>query len=77
MRSLDLDRGHLEDQVGKHKDYIEELLDGIKERQQVIESLSQDKESLESNMVSAKKEIEKVRDDHRRKPRKLRTTRNF
>jgi chromosome segregation ATPase len=53
-------REQLNAQNEKQSQYIEELLDGIKERERVIELTEGDKDKLEEEIVHLKKEIERV-----------------
>ena len=60
MRLSDEERRDLLSEREKQNQYIEELLEGLKDRQAGIENLETDKEGLEGLLVEAKKDIEKV-----------------
>lgn len=60
LRDRDGEKNGFANQKERQDSYIEELLDAIKERDRIIERAEADRDAFEEDVISAKKELDKV-----------------
>lgn len=60
LRDVEIEKDELSKALERHNNYIEELLENVKEKDLILTSLEQDKIELEDEINQARCEIEKV-----------------
>lgn len=60
MRDLEIEKEEVTKALERHNSYIEELLENIKEKDEILNTLEQEKNDAEDEITQARNEIERV-----------------